>query len=849
MKGSVTVNCEVHHHSGDTASILVELSHLPKPTTALIGRELELKQLTDSLLDDDKYLAIVVAAGGIGKSALVDEWLIRVGKAKYYGKTHIFGWSFYSQGTHESFTNSQPFFNDALAFFDVKDIPNQEIEKARLLAQLLSKHPTLLVLDGLEPLQYDLGLTTVNGELKDLALKEFIACFRRSHVNSFLLITSRQPLVELRGWGPRNYFNLKLDTLVEDDGVDLLRALGVKGTRLALKKISYSLSGHALSLVLMGHLLTIYHKGDCRYFKELPPLSSAYGSSDAEKDSRHALRVLNYYNSLLDDNSRHFLYLLGLFDRPMTFKEKEILFKNANIANKLSYLSAVELKNLEDTLENKGLLLVGKNKFSRVEWDIHPIIRVYFGDEFKKNKEAYRQANKVLFDFYCSAPAEKYPNIASEMSHLYRAVFHGCLAGDFKKVINEIYFDRIRRGYSDKSKSYHLHQLGAYSEDITMLSCFFDHSWVLKAEIKRVIEESLQFWLIRCASFCLMSIGRLQESLLLRSKDVERLEKDINARSKEPFLYVNICQNRADCEIPLGYLSDAKITVKKMINYSQMMDVISLRSNDIIAFNVDNQLMISYSYLGLISHFCGELSVARRYFNKAIKFGPFKDRESLYSLFGFYYLTFLLECAKDKSDILKIKEKALFNDEVTSNYYTDPSLLTIALDKLLLAQVYERLGDFNVSLEFYKDAFCSISKANKIEKEPWFYLKKIKLLLLMKNFSEAKSDLDYVCEIIESSNMKLYLVDYLIVYMWYLLGVEEYNEVADIYSQAINIVNEIGYHIHDAELDIIAARICVFSIVINDKDKAYYVAKATKRIEDIGQWGLLPLLEKVRLSG
>jgi hypothetical protein len=55
------------------------------------------------------------------------------------------------------------------------------------------------------------------------------------------------------------------------------------------------------------------------------PLTSVHGDSDAEKDSRHALRVLDYYDSLQDAASRCFLQLLGLFDRPMNAAEKVIL--------------------------------------------------------------------------------------------------------------------------------------------------------------------------------------------------------------------------------------------------------------------------------------------------------------------------------------------------------------------------------------------------------------------------------------------------------------------------------------------------------------------------------------------
>ncbi|MDD5277180.1 MAG: hypothetical protein PHR16_13985 [Methylovulum sp.] len=53
--------------------ILVNIRHLPEPTTALIGRKTELAQLTEAFTNPNKRLAIIVAAGGIGKSALTDE--------------------------------------------------------------------------------------------------------------------------------------------------------------------------------------------------------------------------------------------------------------------------------------------------------------------------------------------------------------------------------------------------------------------------------------------------------------------------------------------------------------------------------------------------------------------------------------------------------------------------------------------------------------------------------------------------------------------------------------------------------------------------------------------------------
>jgi hypothetical protein len=425
----------------------VDTYHLPKPTTALIGRKAELAQLTEAFTNPNKRLAIIVAAGGIGKSALTDEWLQQIAQENYYGKTRVFGWSFYSQGSHNTFTNSQPFFSAVLPFLGISDIPKDEIEKARLLARCLQQQPCLLILDGLEPLQYAENLQSMNGELQDSALKEFIACFRQTAGKSFVLFSSRQPLlVELKKWQAEHYLSLDLKTLPHQDGAALLQALGVTGKAAERQAISQDLNGHALSLVLMGHLLSEHHQGDCRYANELPPLTSAHGGSDAEKDSRHALRVLDYYDSLQDAASRCFLQLLGLFDRPMNAAEKAVLIANANHAEPLRALTDSEWKKVEHRLEKSGLLLGKKGTFGHLEWDTHPIIRAYFGEKFKENyPEEFKQAHLILFDYYQKLPEKEFPDTLEEMLPLYRAVVHGCLAREYEQA-DFIHWKRILRG-------------------------------------------------------------------------------------------------------------------------------------------------------------------------------------------------------------------------------------------------------------------------------------------------------------------------------------------------------------------------------------------------------------------
>ncbi|MFM8333184.1 MAG: hypothetical protein ACKN9T_15985, partial [Candidatus Methylumidiphilus sp.] len=480
-----------------------DLYHLPKPTTALIGRETELAQLTERFTDGKTRLAIIVAAGGIGKSALTDEWLQHIAEHNYYGKTRVFGWSFYSQGSHTTFTNSQPFFNAVLPFLGITEIPKDEIEKARVLARCLQQHPCLLVLDGIEPLQYPENLQTMNGELQDSALKEFIACFRRTAGKSFVLLSSRQPLVELKKWQAEHYLSLDLKTLPHDDGAVLLQALGVTGNAEERQAISKDVNGHALSLVLFGHLLVEHHQGDCRYARELPPLTEAHGDSDAEKDSRHAVRVLEYYDSLQDAASRCFLQLLGLFDRPMNAAEKAMLIATAHHAEPLRTLTAKQWHVVEQRLEKCGLLLGKKGIFQRLEWDTHPIIRAYFGEKFKEyHPEAFKQAHWVLFDYYQKLPEKEFPDTLEEMEPLYCAVAHGCLAGEYQKAINNIYIRRIERGIRE---SYATRKLGGYSPALIAIYAFFPKG--LSKPVNVGLSESDNAWLLGSASFLLVTLG------------------------------------------------------------------------------------------------------------------------------------------------------------------------------------------------------------------------------------------------------------------------------------------------------------------------------------------------------
>jgi hypothetical protein len=165
-----------------TQSVKADISRIIKYAPAdLIGREEETKLLNYAWAKVQNqepkrpHILTFVALGGEGKTSLVAKWAADLAFAGWPGCDAVFAWSFYSQGTREQLAaSSDLFLKEALTFFgDDKDkefaaSPAGAFEKGQRLARIVGQRRSLLILDGLEPLQYPTSATAFKpGELKD----------------------------------------------------------------------------------------------------------------------------------------------------------------------------------------------------------------------------------------------------------------------------------------------------------------------------------------------------------------------------------------------------------------------------------------------------------------------------------------------------------------------------------------------------------------------------------------------------------------------------------------------------------------------------------------------------------
>src|SRR5215468_8670062 len=151
----------------------ISVARLPVTGSDVFGREEDIAFLDRAWANTDVNIVTIVAWAGVGKSTLVNHWLRRMAAEQYRSAQLVFGWSFYRQGTSAGTSSADEFIDAALAWFGDPDPRlGTAWEKGERLAKLISHRRTLLLLDGLEPLQNPPG--PQEGRLREPALQALL---------------------------------------------------------------------------------------------------------------------------------------------------------------------------------------------------------------------------------------------------------------------------------------------------------------------------------------------------------------------------------------------------------------------------------------------------------------------------------------------------------------------------------------------------------------------------------------------------------------------------------------------------------------------------------------------------
>jgi hypothetical protein len=444
---------------------------LPIVHPTLIGRENELAFLDRAWSDAGTNFVQVIAAGGTGKTALVDKWFRR-----HLGEAPVFGWSFYSQGAAPGRqTSSDPFFAEILTWLHMDIAPTASIyAKADAVASRLRQERLLLILDGVEPLQDPAG------PLRDPALKALLQ--ELDTANRGLVVCTTRLRMDIPDDPPR-VLSLDLDNLTPRQGAQYLRHLKVKGPDKELQQASREYWNHALALTLLGTYLTDFCGADIRRRVEIPKLAV-----EEVREGAHASRVIAAYEHVFAGKPElAILRALGHFDRPA---EPEALKLIMPAMEDRKHRAAL------NRLHDARLILTTD---PALPIDCHPLVREHFAGQ------ATREGHQRLYEHY-KKQAPDQPDTIEEMTPLFYAVYHGCRAGQHEAALHDVYYDRILRG----NEFYLTYKLGAFGTDLSLVASFFETPWIQAVATLSIPSRAL---VIGQSGYTLRALGRLADAI------------------------------------------------------------------------------------------------------------------------------------------------------------------------------------------------------------------------------------------------------------------------------------------------------------------------------------------------
>jgi len=480
----------------------LDLGRLPIPGPHLFGREEELARLDAAWQDPAIHVIALVAFGGVGKSALVARWMDRMAADDWRGATRVLDWSFYSQGSKDQNTSAEPFIDHALRFFGDSDPKAGSLhDRGSRLASLIRKERSLLVLDGVEPLQYPPGRPEIEGRLKDPGLTSLLKGLAAGNPG-LCVVTTREWIADLAG-SPSTAPQIPLEVLEPDAAVALLRQLGVAGRESELVAAAEELQRHALTLTLLGNFLRRAHGGDVRKRQEIDLRRAD------KKQGGHAFRVIAAYARWLGEGPElAILRLLGLFDRPAeaaALKALRAVPPIPGFTEPLMDLSNEDWRLATATLRDHSLLAAADPREPET-LDAHPLVRAFFAEELESRRpDAWQEGNRRLYEHLRQAVPEL-PDTLEAMQPLYAAVVHGCRAGRQQEAMDEVYWRRILR----REEFFSTKKLGAFGSELTALAGFFDRPW---AQPSARLTAAAQAFVLGQAAFRLRSLGCLAEAV------------------------------------------------------------------------------------------------------------------------------------------------------------------------------------------------------------------------------------------------------------------------------------------------------------------------------------------------
>lgn len=762
------------------------------PSHNLFGREEELKLLDHAWDNRDLNIFVLVAMGGVGKSSLIRHWLGRLADENYRGAGRVYAWSFYNQGAadrdRDQTVSADLFIDKALRWFGDADPTRGSIrDKGERLADLIRRDRTLLILDGLEPLQFPPG--NEEGRLKDQTLRILLRSLARKN-QGLCIINTRLRVSDLKGFDEDGLVTqFDLQPLSKEAGAQLLRAEGARGDEAELQEAAEEYMGHSLALLLLGNYLRdVFPDAHIRHRSEVESLENA------EPYGEHAQNVMASYEKWFGEGPEvALLRLLGLFKRPANSQAIAALREQPvipGLTDALQPLSEQEWMRVIAKLRRAKLLTERGDRGSGV-LDTHPLIREHFGRQLKQGRpEAWREGNKRLYQ-HLKRTTPMYPMTLAEMAPLYAAVAHGCEANMHQEALNEVYRARILRD----PKFFSTSKLGAFSAELATLANFFEQLWLRPVGN---LDEASSALVLHEAGYDLRALGRLVEASHPMRASLGAYISQENWRAAT----VNAGQLH-HIYLVIGELAKALKYARLCVTLADLSEDDYGRPRQRADLSEDDFWRPRQrAALAKTLHHMGRLDEAEEIFRGAEKMQKELEpgRPQLYALWGHFYCDLLLSLGRYREVQARAGRSLHWIKD-------EGSMLMIATDHLSLGRAYllraRHEGGRYLMRTAEKHVMAAVDKlrqAGRLDHLPRGLLARAELRLMQNNFALTQENIEQAMSIAESGDMRLHQADCHLQYARLYLAEGKREESRKSLADARGLVEQMGYHLRDKDV-------------------------------------------------
>jgi tetratricopeptide (TPR) repeat protein len=529
----------------------VEWNGAPPPLPEWTGRAGLLAALDRDWADPERRVTGLIGFGGEGKSSLARRWVENLRATHLGGASHVpdgvFWWGFYDRPSVDEF------FEAALewlagARIDVRKLPGASI-RAQVIGAMLGAGSYLFVLDGLEVMQHQEG--DQYGLLRSNDLRDFLALFAAPGHDSFCLLTSRAPVLDLMAY--TTYHHRDVERLSAADGRALLRNLGVQGPDGALDRVVAEWDGHALTLGLLGGCLADRHGGDVARIDEVPPPTADDGSAPLRYERVH--RVLRRYDEHLTAAERAFLVLFSAFRTPVKESAFDRVFRQTSEVGRTggspetsevwAPLAALDDEAFAALVARLVAYRLLRHDAGAGTYTAHPLVRShYFAQLTTGDRAGQQDAHERIRDYYLELAGDtpRFPTL-DDLAPLIEVVHHACRAGAYDEA------HRIRRDRLYQSNRRVLvNPLGAWETALVLMLEFFPGGDTSREPL--VSDPKHKSWILNEAGLCLMNLGRLAEAVPFYER-ANAMDAELEDWSNASIGY----QNLAELHAHLGALA------------------------------------------------------------------------------------------------------------------------------------------------------------------------------------------------------------------------------------------------------------------------------------------------------